>query len=217
MPDLIAPHGGVSEPVCRTVPADAIPEFLAHAKTLTQVPVSDADLSDRVSLGDGGLSPLEGPLDAAAYDRVLDESVIERDGRLYAWTIPWRCRLPAAWPKQLGPGKEVALVNSAGEIVGHTSDHSVFPLGQDEVSQVGLPHRIAPTIPAATWCSKGMPTSRTCWADRFRVLPQPKDPRFGKLRAHAARSPPPAGKQKAGSGWSPFQTRNPLHRPMNMP
>ena len=58
MTSLVPPHGGLTEPVCRTVPADAIDDFLAHAKTLPQVPVSDADLSTVYRLGDGGLSPL---------------------------------------------------------------------------------------------------------------------------------------------------------------
>ena len=59
MTSLVPPHGGLTEPVCRTVAADAIDGFLAHAKTLPQVPVSDADLSTVYRLGDGGLSPLD--------------------------------------------------------------------------------------------------------------------------------------------------------------
>ncbi len=60
MTSLVPPHGGLTEPVCRTVPADAADDFLAQAKTLPQVPVSDADLSTVYRLGDGGLSPLAG-------------------------------------------------------------------------------------------------------------------------------------------------------------
>ena len=41
------------------------------------MPVSDADLSTVYRFGDGVLSPLAGPMDSAAYDRVLEESVIE--------------------------------------------------------------------------------------------------------------------------------------------
>ena len=88
MTSLIPPHGGLSEPVCRTVPTERIADFLAEAKTLAKVPVSDADLSTVYRFGDGGLSPLVGPMDSATYNRVLDESVIEYNGKLYAWTIP---------------------------------------------------------------------------------------------------------------------------------
>src|SRR5580704_11241943 len=88
MPDLIPPHGGLTEPVCVTVSADDRSAFLAEAQKLAQVPVSDADLSSVYRFGDGALSPLTGPMDGKTYNRVLDESVIEHNGKLYAWTIP---------------------------------------------------------------------------------------------------------------------------------
>src|SRR6516225_3931924 len=88
MSDLIPPHGGLSEPVSRNVPASAQADFRARAARLPRLAVSDADLSTLYRLGDGGLSPLTGPMDRATFDRVLDEEVIVRDGRKYAWTIP---------------------------------------------------------------------------------------------------------------------------------
>ena len=125
----LPPHGGLTEPVCRTVAADAIDAFLANAKTLPKVPVSDADLSTVYRLGDGGLSPLTGPMDSAAYNRVLDESVIEHNGRLYAWTIPLALPVTESLAKQLRPGKKAALVDSAGNIVAVLERHQRFPLG----------------------------------------------------------------------------------------
>src|SRR5947209_18297539 len=88
MPDLIPPHGGLTEPVDRMIPPQEVDEFRRRAASLKKVPVSDADLSSLYRLGDGGLSPLTGPMDRATYDRVLDEEVIVRDGKKYAWTIP---------------------------------------------------------------------------------------------------------------------------------
>src|SRR5881394_2799242 len=88
MADLIAPHGGLTEPVDRTVPAAEAESFRAGLADKTRLPVSDADLSTLYRLGDGGLSPLTGGMDRATYDRVLDEEVIVRDGKKYAWTIP---------------------------------------------------------------------------------------------------------------------------------
>src|SRR2546430_6654763 len=73
MPDLIPPHGGLTEPVSLTVPADEVERFRAEAARLPKVPVSDADLSSVYRFGDGGLSPLTGPMDEATYHRVLDE------------------------------------------------------------------------------------------------------------------------------------------------
>ena len=79
-------------------------------KPCRKVPVSDADLSTVYRFGDGGLSPLIGPMDSATYNRVLDESVIEHDGKLYAWTIPLALPVTEALAKQLRPGQQVALV-----------------------------------------------------------------------------------------------------------
>ena len=66
MPDLIPPHGGLTEPINRTVPADEIGDFVNEAAALKRVPVSDADLSTLYRIGDGGLSPLKGAMDRAA-------------------------------------------------------------------------------------------------------------------------------------------------------
>src|SRR5438876_1717874 len=88
MQDLIPPQGGLSEPVDRTVPAAELADFAKQAASLKKVPVSDADLSSLYRFGDGGLSPLTGVMDKATFDKVLDDEVIVRAGKAYAWTIP---------------------------------------------------------------------------------------------------------------------------------
>jgi sulfate adenylyltransferase len=118
MKDLIPPHGGVSEPVDRTVPAAETADFTARAQALKRLPISDADLSTLYRLGDGGLSPLTGPMDKATFDRVLDEEVIVRDGKKYAWSIPLAFPADMATAKEMKPGETVALVNGRGEVVG---------------------------------------------------------------------------------------------------
>ena len=72
MQDLIPPHGGLTEPVNRIVPMQESDDFCRRAAALARVPVSDADLSSLYRLGDGGLSPLTGPMDQATFQRVLD-------------------------------------------------------------------------------------------------------------------------------------------------
>ena len=112
MQDLIAPHGGAL--VDRSVPAAEAADFAKKAAGLTKVPVSDADLSSLYRLGDGGLSPLTGPMDKAAYDRVLDEEVIVHNGKKYAWTIPIAFPVSAELAPTLKPGRDAALVNEIG-------------------------------------------------------------------------------------------------------
>ena len=126
MSALIPPHGGLSEPVCCTVPAEEAESFTAEAASLPQVPVSAADVSTVYRIADGTLSPLTGPMNAEVYNRVLDEGVIERDGRRYAWTIPLSLPVTAEQAGRLSIGEKVALVNPAGEIIGTLDIADIF-------------------------------------------------------------------------------------------
>src|SRR2546423_7448675 len=110
-PALTPPDGARREPIDRTVPA-------AEAADLPKLPVANADLSSLYRIGDGGLSPLTGPMTRAEWDRVLDEEVIVRDGRKYAWTIPIAFPVSADLAGTLQAGQPAALVNEAGAVVG---------------------------------------------------------------------------------------------------
>ncbi|MEQ9071096.1 MAG: sulfate adenylyltransferase, partial [Gimesia chilikensis] len=116
MADLIAPHGGLTEPVCCTVPAGEIDSFKAEAASLPQVPVSAADLSTVYRLGDGTLSPLTGPMNGDVYNRVLEEACIEVNGKKYAWTIPLALPVTSELAGTLSSGQKVALTCPEGEI-----------------------------------------------------------------------------------------------------
>src|SRR5579864_7998433 len=115
MADLIPPHGGLSEPVDRQVHAAEQADFRKRVAALKKLPVSDADLSTLYRLGDGGLSPLQGPMDRATWDRVLDEEVLLHGGKRYAWTIPLAFPVDAALAGSLRSGETVALVNGRDE------------------------------------------------------------------------------------------------------
>src|SRR5215469_4011796 len=127
MADLIPPHGGLSEPVNCNVPTEEAADFRARAASLPRVAVSDADLSTLYRLGDGGLSPLTGPMDREEFRRVLDEEVIVRGGNKYAWTIPLAFPASAEQAAALKPGRTAALVNGRDEIVGTLDVRDVYP------------------------------------------------------------------------------------------
>src|SRR3989442_6415735 len=114
---LIPPHGGLQEPVNRAVPAEESVEFRRQAGALKRVPISDADLSSLYRMGDGGLSPLTGPMDKATFERVLDEEVLAHQGKAYAWTIPIAFPADRIVAGALKVGDNVALVNSREEVV----------------------------------------------------------------------------------------------------
>lgn len=210
MYDLIPPHGGLREPICCTVPKEQIQEFLSQASRLVRVPVSDADLSTVYRFGDGALSPLVGPMNREVYDRVLEEMVIEREGRLYAWTIPLSLPVSADLAKRLSLGQRVALVNMAGQIVADLEISDIFPWDKRKyLAKVYLTERT--DHPGADMVLLGDADKTHLLGGRIRVLPQPKDPAFGRY----VRTPREVRALLAEKGWDrvvAFQTRNPLHR-----
>jgi sulfate adenylyltransferase len=210
MADLIPPHGGLTEPVCCTVSAGEIDRFKAEAAKLPKVPVSAADLSTVYRFGDGTLSPLTGPMNSKVYYRVLDEAVIEHSGKKYAWTIPLAFPVTAALAKTLSAGTRVALTNPAGEVVATLEINDVFEWDKPRyIKSVYLTERT--DHPGADMVLKGDADKTHLIGGEIRVLPQPKNARFGKY----VLTPREVRKLLAEKGWNAvvaFQTRNPLHR-----
>jgi sulfate adenylyltransferase len=196
--------------VCRTVRHEAIPDALAKAERLPKVPVSDADLSTVYRFGDGVLSPLTGPMDSATYDRVLEESVIERGGKLYAWTIPLVLPVTADLACRLGPGQEVALVSNGGRPVATLRISGVFPWDKQKyLRKVYLTDRT--DHPGADMVLTGDADKTHLLGGSIDVFPQPGHPQLGKY----VLPPREVRRLLATKGWErvvAFQTRNPLHR-----
>ncbi|MYB56922.1 MAG: sulfate adenylyltransferase [Gemmatimonadetes bacterium] len=205
---LIAPHGGLSEPVNRLV-AD-VETFLSKANGLTHVPVSDADLSSVYRFGDGGLSPLTGPMDAQTYHRVLDESVIEVGGKRYAWTIPISLPVSSDLAKTLSIGQKVALENTSGETVAVLDISDIFEWDKTKYLQrVYLTDRT--DHPGADMVLKDDADKTHLIGGEIQVLPQPKNPHFGQY-VLSPREVRPLLTQKGWNRVVAFQTRNALHR-----
>ncbi|HUY35088.1 MAG TPA: hypothetical protein VMV69_20230 [Pirellulales bacterium] len=210
MSQLPPPHGGLTEPVCRAVPADQIAAVKAEAAGMVKVPVSDADLSTVYRFGDGVLSPLTGPMDSVAYNRVLDHAYIEHGGTRYAWTIPLSLPVTGELAGKLSLGRRAALTNTAGEAVATLDVSDIFPWDKPKyIKSVYLTERT--DHPGADMVLKGDADKTHLLGGSIRVLPQPKNPKFGKY----VLAPSEVRKLLASKGWSrivAFQTRNPLHR-----
>jgi sulfate adenylyltransferase len=200
MSDLVPPHGGVSEPVNRTKA-----EIGTFAK---KVALSDADLSSLYRIGDGGLSPLTGPMGREEWDRVLDDEVIVRNGKKYAWSIPIAFPLYEKEAKELKSGETGGLANSKGETVGALEVRDVYPWDKAKYVRVvyGTERTDHPgghmTLrDERTWLVGG-----EVW-----VKPQPKHPEYG----HLVLTPRESRQLFVKKGWKrvvAFQTRNALHR-----
>ncbi|QDT21689.1 sulfate adenylyltransferase [Gimesia chilikensis] len=210
MADLIAPHGGLTEPVCCTVPAGEIDSFKAEAASLPQVPVSAADLSTVYRLGDGTLSPLTGPMNGDVYNRVLDEACIEVNGKKYAWTIPLALPVTSELAGTLSSGQKVALTCPAGEIVAILEIGDVFEWDKPKYIQ-SVYQTERTDHPGAAMVLEGDADKTHLIGGEIRVLPQPKNSEFGKY----VLTPREVRALIAEKGWDAvvaFQTRNPLHR-----
>lgn len=210
MPDLLPPHGGLSLPVNRTVPADQIDSFKTQAASLTKVPVSAADLSTVYRFGDGVLSPLTGPMNSETYNRVLDESCILSNGQKFAWTIPLSLPVTESVAQSLKVGQKVALTNPQGEIVATLEINDIFAWDKPRyLKSVYLTERT--DHPGADMVLVNDKEMTHLLGGEINVLPQPKNPKFGKY----VLSPVETRKLIAEKGWDAvvaFQTRNPLHR-----
>ena len=208
MPDLIPPHGGLSAPVDRTVPANDAPYFRNAVPCNTALPISDADLSTLYRIADGGLSPLTGPMTRDVYNRVLDEEVIVHDGRKYAWTIPLAFPVEEGLAKKLTVGSTHPLKNEQNIVVGTIEVRDVYPWDKAKynASVYGTPRTDHPGARIATT------DERTYLVGgEVRVLPQPKNKDYGDL----VLSPLDVRKLFEKKGFQrvvAFQTRNALHR-----
>ena len=200
MPDLIPPHGGASEPVNRTVTNLGGPFAMS-------ISLSDADLSSLYRIGDGGLSPLTGPMTGAEWNQVLDEEVIVRDGKKYAWTIPIAFPVTDAEAANLQIGETVGLTAN-GKLVGKLTvrdtyawDKPKYIKGVYSTERADHPGGKMTMADARTRLVGG-----DAWA-----LPQPKNPEYGQF----VLSPKETRTLFAKKGWKrvvAFQTRNALHR-----
>jgi sulfate adenylyltransferase len=200
MTDLIPPHGGVSEPVNRTVTELGGP----YPKSIA---LSDADLSSLYRLGDGALSPLTGPMTGQEWNRVLDEEIILRHGKKYAWTIPIAFPITDEEAAAIEVGETVALTHN-GNPVGRLEVHDIYPW--DKAKYIKAVYQTERTDHPGGKMVMGDKRSRLVGGEVW-ALPQPKNAEYGQF----VLSPRETRTLFAKKGWSrvvAFQTRNALHR-----
>lgn len=208
MSDLIPVHGGLAAPVNRTVPQERIAEFEKEAATLEAIAVDDADLSSVYRLGDGALSPLNGPMNKDQWHAALDSATLEHNGEEYAWTIPISLPIYADQAATLQSGQRVRLQNSKGKAVGILTIGDIFDY--EKAKYLKAVYRTDRTDHPGGRMVMNDPREALVGGE-IEVLPQPKNPAYGKyvLRPEETR------KLFAEKGWTAvvaFQTRNPLHR-----
>lgn len=207
MADLIAPHGG-GVLINRFVKTDEVPHFKQNAPCTTGLTVSDADLSTLYRIADGGLSPLNGPMTKAEYTQVMEEEVVVRNGKKYAWTIPLALPVDEETAKKLTTGTQHPLKNERDEIVGSIHITDVYPW--DKAKYNAAVYATTRTDHPGARIALSDPRTFLVGGE-VTVLPQPKNPYYGDLML----SPTETRTLFAQKGFQrvvAFQTRNALHR-----
>jgi sulfate adenylyltransferase len=206
--DLVPVHGGLAELVDCRVSLGERSQFLKEAEKLPSVRVTRADLSTIYRISDGALSPIEGPMRADVWNRVLDEQNIEVGGHNYAWAIPLSLPVTSEEASSLSSGGSAALRDESGTLVGIVDDLEVFDWDKARyLEKVYRTDRF------------DHPGGRAIESDSrdqliggaLRALPQPVNPEYGEYML----SPTMVRAFIREHKWEralAFQTRNPLHR-----
>ena len=147
---------------------------------------------------------------SAVYNKVLDECCVESNGKKYAWTIPLAFPVTGDMAKTLKAGQKVALTNPAGDVVATLDITDVYAWPKLKyLKSVYLSDRA--DHPGANMVLTGDAANSHLVGGEIRVLPQPKNAKFGKY----VLTPREVRKLLAERGCDAavaFQTRNPLHR-----
>jgi sulfate adenylyltransferase len=206
--DLVPVHGGLDELVDRTVPLSGRKALTEEAEKLPSARVPRADLAMVYRIGDGALSPLEGPMGAEVWNRVLDEQVILSRGKRYAWTIPLALPLEDSEASSITPGGSVALRDEAGTLVGIVDQAECYDW--DKARYVERVYGTSRFDHPGGRIVESDPRTKLL-GGTLRVLPPPFHPEYGEFlltpRATRARI-----RDRKWERALAFQTRNPLHR-----
>jgi len=201
-PGPIAPYGGAL--VDRIASAGEREALLADAATLPSLQVSDRIMSDLYLIAVGGLSPLEGFMDSATYESVLEGMSLTNG---LPWSIP--VVLPAT-PDEAGgfsAGDRVALYAPDGELAAVIEVTEVFDrdLARETRLVYGTEETEHPGVAAVHALGSKYVAGPVVYTYQ------------GDISGFPADNLTPAQTRAAfdEAGWRTvvaFQTRNPIHR-----
>jgi sulfate adenylyltransferase len=202
--DAIAPHGGVL--VDRTADEETRADLIARvdAAELPEIRLNVRELSDLELIACGGLSPLEGFMGRADYERVVAE------GRLangLPWTIPVTLSTRAEVADRLGVGETVALRAPDGRLVGAMTIGEIYSYDKAREAQ-RVYGTEDPAHPAVGYLMKEMGDRLLGGPILLLSASLPPFPRHHNL----PRTTRALFREKGWRRVVAFQTRNPIHR-----
>jgi sulfate adenylyltransferase len=205
---LVPVHGGLADLINRTLPWSARKSLIEKSSSLPSITLNEGDLATLHRVADGTLSPLEGFMDEAEHNLVLDHQHIVRGGAPYAWTIPLSLPVTEEERAKLSIGGEAILRDPSGAIVGLIEVSSIF--GWDKARFVEKVYGTARMDhPGADIVTRD--ARATLIGGKIHALPPAVNAAFGEyvLPPRVTRAIIAARGYEAALA---FQTRNPLHR-----
>lgn len=203
MTSLIEPHGGSLKELY--LPADAAAAEKEQANEYPEWSLTHRQMCDVELLLNGAFSPLEGFLDQANYQRVLDEMRL-KDGTL--WPMPITLDVTEAFAEAINEGTQVALRDPEGVLIAvldvnaiwrpSKAEEAVKVFGSDDVNHPGVNYLFHKAHPVYL-------------GGRIKGVEPPIHYDFKYLRD----SPRELRETFEKRGWQrivAFQTRNPMHR-----
>ena len=187
---LIAPHGGILVDRTGAAPPDL--------DSLEVVALTSRELSDLDMIASGALSPLEGFMGKADYERVVEEMHLANG-------LPWA--LPVCLAVESAPtGDRVALTDEAGKLVAVLEVEATFEYDKEREAE----QCFRTTDDAHPGVARLYGQKPLYLAGRVTVFE-----RAGAEFPELARDPAETRRIFAERGWRRvvgFQTRNPIHR-----
>lgn len=201
-------HGGLSAPVDRRLKLSERKALLAQAAGLPSVALTEADLSTVHRIADGTLSPLEGPMNEAEWNRVLATRTIERNGTAYAWTIPLAFPITDAEAAALKVGGKATLVDHEGNVVGFLDVESIYTW--DKAAYIKSVYGTDRTDHPGGNIATSDPRTKLV-GGKLMAFPQQLPAAYGHTILTPAQTRALIADRKYERTLA-FQTRNPLHR-----
>lgn len=207
-PNVILPAHGGRGIINRMIPEAEKKRFMEKMLKCKVYTISDADLAGFYRIADGTLSPLDGPMVSGDFNRVLEDEILERDGKKYAWTIPIVFPISKKDSEIFGIGETIAIKNEQGIIVGGLDIEDVYYFDKVKYNKVvyGTQRRDHPGPRIVNDDPR-----EYLLGGKIRVFPFPSRPVYGNYMLTPQETRTLFQKQK----WSKivaFQTRNALHR-----
>ncbi len=198
---LIAPHGGTL--IDRLLTGDAAAPYLERAHAAPRVTLSEVPLSDLELIATGVVSPLSGFMNREEYQAVVHTMHLPNG---LPFTIPITLAVDTATADSLTVGRDVALVDEAGEIVGLLELSEKFTYDK----QVEAEKVYRTTDSNHPGVARLYASGDVYLAGEVYMLREPR-PDF----PHIYKTPAQTRAYFAQQGWRrvvAFQTRNPVHR-----